>query len=531
MGVGIEELRDAVFAQPAAPAARVLELTRAQCWCVPDARKLAGRALSAGGLLVDLEGQLADCANVEGTYAYRCVFERRSQMRLIFMDALVEAITLEAEVRRPSVHEWHSRRRAAILKAHPEVAKLYGESTWSPVACAAVCLLHACVAVRCLEPRGGGFDIAYAARVFFWAATVGAQCAFGAQALNHELSHSRTWCVAAPCALLASALTTFPWFSYYFAGGHERHHAHVGTPRDADADALFWLWERAPVHSSDVYAGDAGDPIDLQSFSSDDDDDEAETAASKKRRRRWVALVDSVAGGVAWASAVAAALPLAYAYSLLSCLRDDVKANRKEFAFWVFDCVCSVLAMGRVAGRCADGTHVAGALLYFAVSAAFSVGFLVHPCIGFWLFQHACATDLDARSAMAPAYAAPRGAKGDDRKKTDAPSTNDPLEDLQPTLSYAGSDLWHWLTFQELRHLEHHDFPGIPWTRLAALSKIAPEFYATTHVYHVPSILNLCRVWLTARREKFDFACRKRLVARARDRAVDKTMAFAAPAH
>ena len=117
MGVGIEELRDAVFAQPAAPAARVLELTRAQCWCVPDARKLAGRALSAGGLLVDLEGQLADCANVEGTYAYRCVFERRSQMRLIFMDALVEAITLEAEVRRPSVHEWHSRRRAAILKA------------------------------------------------------------------------------------------------------------------------------------------------------------------------------------------------------------------------------------------------------------------------------------------------------------------------------------------------------------------------------------------------------------------------------
>ena len=42
-------------------------------------------------------------------------------------------------------------------------------------------------------------------------------------------------------------------FSYYFAGGHERHHLHVGTPRDADADALFWLWERQPVHEADIY--------------------------------------------------------------------------------------------------------------------------------------------------------------------------------------------------------------------------------------------------------------------------------------
>lgn len=28
-------------------------------------------------------------------------------------------------------------------------------------------------------------------------------------------------------------------------------------------------------------------------------------------------------------------------------------------------------------------------------------------------------------------------------------------------------------------HNEHHDFPSIPWTRLPALRKLAPEFYDT----------------------------------------------------
>lgn len=28
-------------------------------------------------------------------------------------------------------------------------------------------------------------------------------------------------------------------------------------------------------------------------------------------------------------------------------------------------------------------------------------------------------------------------------------------------------------------HNEHHDFPSVPWTRLPALRKLAPEFYDT----------------------------------------------------
>ena len=536
MGVGLKELRDAVFAKPAEATPRVLELTRKQHWCVPDARRLAGRALSAGGMVLELEKQLEEFAEIKGTYPYICIVERRASMRRVFDEAVAEAVTLEHEVRRPSVSEWHSRRRAAILRAHPEVAKLHGETAWSPVACVGVCLVHAAVAIHLLAPGAGGVDFRYALRVVLLAGTVGAQCAFGAQALNHELSHAKTWAVAAPCALLASSLTTFPWFSYYFAGGHERHHAHVGTPRDADADALFWLWERSPAHANDVYGDDGDDELDEAAVVTDESsDDDARRPAARAvrvedaaaaRRRRLVAVADSVAGGVAWASAVAAALPLAYAWSLLACLRDDFKANRKETCFWLFDALCSAAAMAAVGRRCASPAHGWGAFAYFALSAANSVGFLAHPCIGFWLFQHACATDLDERSSMAPAYAAPTRAP---RAKKDDDAYG-ALDDMQPTLSYAGSDLWHWLTFQELRHLEHHDFPGIPWTRLAALAKAAPEFYAPTHVYHVPSIATLLATWLKGKREKFDFACRKRLVSRARDRAVELSVAHVAPA-
>jgi sphingolipid 4-desaturase/C4-monooxygenase len=34
-------------------------------------------------------------------------------------------------------------------------------------------------------------------------------------------------------------------------------------------------------------------------------------------------------------------------------------------------------------------------------------------------------------------------------------------------------------------HNEHHDFPSIPWSRLPALYRLAPEFY--THIPYHPS--------------------------------------------
>lgn len=100
-------------------------------------------------------------------------------------------------------------------------------------------------------------------------------------------------------------------------------------------------------------------------------------------------------------------------------------------------------------------------LLYFRLAAAFSLGAFGHPYAGFWLMQHLSV----ARNGF------------------------------QPTVSYAGSGIWNWLTLGELYHVEHHDFPWIPLTRIRDVRRIAPEYYRDLCV--VPSVWRLTWEWIS----------------------------------
>lgn len=60
--------------------------------------------------------------------------------------------------------------------------------------------------------------------------------------------------------------------------------------------------------------------------------------------------------------------------------------------------------------------------------------------------------------------------------------------------------------------MEHHDFSTIPWTRLPALKRMAPEFYGGpgggSYAAFYSLYGDLILPWLRKSGKKFDFACR-----------------------
>jgi hypothetical protein len=91
------------------------------------------------------------------------------------------------------------------------------------------------------------------------------------------------------------------------------------------------------------------------------------------------------------------------------------------------------------------------ALLYLFLVESFFHGALLHPCGGYFMGVHNTHVDDDPNSKAKP-------------------------KECQPTRSH-----YSWLasvfSLNLNFHVEHHDFPNIPWSRLPRLRQIAPEFY------------------------------------------------------
>ncbi len=163
--------------------------------------------------------------------------------------------------------EWHGRRRAAILAAHPEVSRLQGSNPWTPligIACGAV---HAYASLYC-----GSAGSALAP--FCLAYTVGAMVKMWQFAVAHDLCHGTAGPLSAhPVGRhVALALCTLPSFGgethHYYGYQHIGHHASLGavarltrkkTSLDATLDAAAPYGGEREAARGAARAGAAGD--------------------------------------------------------------------------------------------------------------------------------------------------------------------------------------------------------------------------------------------------------------------------------
>ena len=110
------------------------------------------------------------------------------------------------------------------------------------------------------------------------------------------------------------------------------------------------------------------------------------------------------------------------------------------------------------------------AFTYASLAEMFLFGFLFHPFLAYFLAVHQSAYKDDATGetvGMPSANTAGTGAAE--------------ARPCQPTRSIYSTFL-SICTCNLNYHVEHHDFPSIPWFYLPRIKKMAPEFYATEDV-------------------------------------------------
>jgi len=273
----------------------------------------------------------------------------------------------------------HRQRRAAILRAHPAVRRLYGANPWSAPLVVAL--------------AAGQLTIAWVvAQAPLWVLPVAAFCigAFFAASLNaliHEASHNlifRQRSANHTIALVAN-LPLVTWSAMPFFRYHSWHHYAVGD-----------------------YAMDVGIPTKWE--------------AGWVGNRWWRKLV--------WL----AAFPL---FQWVRTHKFRVKTPTWH-GWMIANAVTQTLA--DIAILSVAGPKAAG---YLLLSYAFAVG--LHPLGTRVIQEHFRVHGKDE------------------------------------TNNYVG-----WLSLLECNfgyHIEHHDFPTVPWNRLPRLSAMAPDFYRSAPVF------------------------------------------------
>ncbi|HSV29466.1 MAG TPA: fatty acid desaturase [Candidatus Omnitrophota bacterium] len=277
--------------------------------------------------------------------------------------------------------EPHKRRRADILRAHPEIRALIGPNPASALLVVALVALQLGAAALLSRHEAPALVVVAVAFVF------GACCCAMLNALIHDASHEVVLRGAAAnrAIALVANLPLVSWAAMPFFRYHSWHHDAMGD-----------------------YEMDVGIPTHFEAA--------------------WV-------GNSAWRKAVWLA-----AFPFFQWLR--TRKFRLQAPVWDRWMVAN--AVIQTAADVAI-VYVLGieALVYLALSYGLAVGF--HPLGTRVIQEHFI------------------------------------VADGEETNNYVG-----WANLLECNfgyHVEHHDFPGIPWNRLPRLGRIAPEFYAARPVF------------------------------------------------
>ena len=499
-----------------------------------------------------------------------------------------------------AVH-WHGQRRMAIMKAHPEVAELFGSNPWTPLIGLVATAVHFTTAVLCGAYLGFAWSV-------LLAYTVGAVCKMMQFACCHDICHGTAGPVVKPFAMkqLAFHVLTLPSLGgetqQYYAYQHIGHHSSLGTtpptgttPRDGSTTIETYgigqivrlddidgdlpapssilllafsspLAERiankfstflvahgaAPLAAADEAAEVAAQQLDDEEAPHVGTATRAHVSAVPHRSSRWLlpmkrgcvrcfhprtplgravshtllqlghlgfiifadvtfgVLLNPAIGLLAAMCAlppckrlietmlrkVASHAPPAddcaaasrhftragpmsiseHARALVE-LADDANARAALSEYIVMGCSFGVhtwtwltllIALTYYAGPCA--------LTYVALSDLFLHGFALHPWAGYFLGVHWS----DAGSADGPTRV-----------------------NCQPTMS-TYEPLAALLCLNLTYHVEHHDFPNVPWSRLPAVKRAAPEFYDGLN--WSPGLWTTLARWLR-NGERWTYAC------------------------
>lgn len=422
---------------------------------------------------------------------------------------------------------WHAKRRKAMLKDHPELVQLMQPNAWTAVLGLATVLVHSTI---CLYVQQSHISWYFTICLAY---TIGAVCKMYQFAINHDLCHGsagkwfQKYDLLKRCAMQIMTLPSIGGAMHtYYEFQHLGHHSALGTQSFTEFNGLsidpninpdtkvdFLNLRRMPFFpdgDGDLFAiGNFSFGRILEKWGVRNGQDiilprtyVGRTDASKEQfvkfhQSPWIKIMIIQMGHVfhhaslTWLLICALVVPpplaligFVFPDQCVKLIIEGLKyvqfydSKNNKFTKQALDLFVGVL----IRGTTSVGLHawlwvglnvyllfwyhahitlysVFKGLMYLYLSELFLYGFAMHPFMGYFLGVH--------RS----------GGKGFDSHALKTKGSAAFMDgQCQPTMSTYGT--WSALFSMNLtHHVEHHDFPSIPWNNLPKVTKIAPEYY------------------------------------------------------